>query len=105
MSLQLSASDDERILECVDRGLDVFGTSVKTVIYWRFQSIYNRERKDIVRRPELFSECLRTFFGERAFHVESSIVSVIQDKLNLENVKVSDSLTRAIAEARNESRR
>lgn len=105
MSLQLSASDDERILECVDKGLDVFGTSVKTVIYWRFQSVYNRERKDIVRKPELFSECLRTFFGERAFHVESSIVSVIHDQLNLENVKVSDSLTRAIAEARNQIRR
>ena len=105
MSVQVVAPEDERILECIDRGLDVFGSSVKTVMYWRFRTIYNQERRDIVRKPELFSECLRTFFGERAFYVESSIVGAIFDNLRPSNVTISDSLTRAIVEARNQARR
>ncbi len=107
MSLQVTtvSDGDERILECVDKGLDVFGTTVKTVIYYRFKTIYNHERSDIARKPDLFSECLRTFFGERAISVETSIVAKIQDKLHPNGVKISDSLTRAITEARNELRR
>lgn len=104
MSLQISGNQDERILECIDGGLDVFGTTVKNVIYFRFHTIYNHDRKDIIYKPELFSECLRTFFGERAFHVEAAIVSVILNKFHLANVALSDSLTRAIVEARREPR-
>jgi hypothetical protein len=106
VSLQIPAPpEDEKILECVDKGLDIFGSSVKTVIYWRFQTVYNHERADIVRKPDLFSECLRTFFGERAFNVEASIVAVISEHLHPSNVTVSDSLVRAIVEARNQLRR
>jgi hypothetical protein len=106
LSLQITVPEgDERILECVDKGLDVFGSSVKTVIYWRFKTVYNQERGDIPRKPDLFSECLRTFFGERAFSVEGSIVAVISDRLHPSNVNISDSLTRAITEARNQLRR
>jgi hypothetical protein len=105
VSLQISSNEEERILECVDRGLDVFGSSVKTVIYHSFQVSYNQDRKDIIRKPELFSQCLRSFFGERAFHVEAAIVAVISDRLHPVNVTLSDSLTRAIVEARNQSRR
>ncbi len=65
----------EDILQCVDAGIDVFGTTVKNVIYYRFETVFNLKRTDIVRKPEAFSECLRSFFGERAFHVEAAIVS------------------------------
>jgi hypothetical protein len=105
LALQVRKSDEEKILQCIDSGLDVFGTTVKHVIYWRFQTVYNQERKDIPRKPELFSECIRSFFGERAFHVEASIVAVLTDRLHLGGVKMSDSLTRAIVEARNQIRR
>ena len=87
-------------MQCIDSGLDVFGTTVKTVIYYRFETVFNLKRTDIVRKPEAFSECLRGFFGERAFHVESAIVAAIIGKFHLTEVKLSDSAVRAIAEAR-----
>jgi hypothetical protein len=93
-------ADEEKILECIDEGLNIFGSSVKNVIYWRFRTIYNSEREDIIRKPELFRECLRTFFGERAFNVEASIVASICTNLRLSTVQMSDSVTRAINEAR-----
>ena len=90
----------EDILQCVDAGIDVFGTTVKNVIYYRFETVFNLKRTDIVRKPEAFSECLRSFFGERAFHVEAAIVAAIIGKLHLTEVNLSDSSVRAIVEAR-----
>ncbi len=95
---------ESKILECIDNGLDVFGTSVKSVIYWRFKTIYNCERSEIPRKPELFSESLRAFFGDRGYHVETAIVASLVDAFHLTEVTYSDSLVRAIHEARKQLR-
>ena len=95
---------EESILESIDAGLDVFGTTVKNVIYFRLKTLNNMERKDIVRKPEVFHESLRSFFGERAFNVESAIVASILGRFHLASVSLSDSSTRAIIEARNIAR-
>ncbi|MGI0092139.1 MAG: hypothetical protein ACREBS_10550 [Nitrososphaerales archaeon] len=95
---------EETLLKCVDSGLDVFGNTVKNVIYWRFKAAFNLDRKDIVNKPEMFCECLRSFFGERAFSVEQAIVGSILGTFPLVDVNLSDSATRAIAEARKKVR-
>src|ERR1700731_230880 len=101
MSVTIYANySKEKILECIDAGIDVFGNSVKNVIYFRFKTLYNLDRKDIVRKPEVFSECLRSFFGERAFNVEAAIVASILGSFHLSDVTFSDSATRAIVGAR-----
>jgi hypothetical protein len=101
---QAVASEEDTILNCIDAGIDVFGKSVKNVIYWRMQTILNLERKDIPRKPEVFSESLRNFFGERSISIEQSIVAVLIDKFHMEDVTYSDSMTRAIIEARKQVR-
>jgi hypothetical protein len=101
---QALATEEDAILECIDAGIDVFGKSVKNVIYWRLQTIHNLDRKSIPRKPELFSEGLRSFFGERSFSVEQSIVAVLVDRFHLKDVTYSDSMTRAIIEARKQVR-
>lgn len=100
LSRAVETFDEDRILACVDSGLDVFGSSVKNVIYWRLKTLSNLDRKDIVRKPEAFTECLRTFFGERAFNVEAAIVASILGTFHLTDVNLSDSVTRAIVSAR-----
>jgi len=101
MSVTVYANySEEKILESIDKGLDVFGTSVKSVVYYRFKTISNLEREDIARKPEQFSECLRSFFGQRAFNVEAAIVESLLETFHLTDVRQSDSATRAIVEAR-----
>lgn len=95
---------EETILQCIDSGLDVFGSTVKNVIYWRFTTQYNLERKDILSKPQVFAECLRNFFGERAFKVEQAIVASILGTFHLSDVNLADSATRAITEARKKVR-
>ena len=92
--------DEEKILECIDAGIDVFGSTVKQVIYFRLKTLNSQDRKDIIKKPEIFSECLRGFFGERAFLVEHAIVASILGTFHLSGVNLSDSSTRAIIEAR-----
>jgi hypothetical protein len=99
MPNQVSGSE-ETILQSIDAGLDVFGTTVKNVVYFRLKTLNNLERKEILAKPEVFRESLRCFFGERAFNVEAAIVASIIDRFHLENVVISDSSTRAIIEAR-----
>lgn len=100
----MAGESESKLLDCIDKGLDVFGTSVKSVIYFRFKTIYNSERSEIPRKAELFSESLRFFFGERSFHVETAIVGSIVDSFHLTEVTYSDSLVRAIHEARKQLR-
>jgi hypothetical protein len=92
--------DEETILHCVDTGIDVFGGTVKQVIYYRLKTINNLDRKDVIRKPEIFVECLRSFFGDRAFLVEQAIVASIMGTFHLNDVNLSDSAVRAIVEAR-----
>lgn len=99
-----SGAREEDLLQSIDAGLDVFGKSVKSVIYWRFSKIYQSGREDIPRKPELFTESLRSFFGERAFSVEASIVGSIINNFRLPDLRQSDSLIRAIVEARKQIR-
>jgi hypothetical protein len=101
MSLMIHAEyTEEKILDCIDAGIDVFGNTVKNVIYWRLKTLSGLDRKDIVKKPEMFCECLRSFFGERAFNVEASIVASILGTFHLTDVSLSDSATRAIISAR-----
>jgi hypothetical protein len=95
-----AAYEEEKILECVDAGIDVFGSTVKQVIYYRLKTLNNLDRKEVVKKPEVFAECLRGFFGDRAFLVEQAIVASIQGTFHLADVSLSDSATRAIVEAR-----
>jgi hypothetical protein len=90
----------EKVLQCVDTGLDAFGPTVKDVIYFRLKVLYGLERSDIVKKPDVLTECMRNFFGERSFHVEQSIVGSIMGGFHLTEVNLSDSMTRAIVEAR-----
>ena len=95
---------EEKILSSIDKGIDAFGPSVKNVLYYRFSAIYNSQRGDILKKPDLFAESLRTFFGERAFHVEAAIVGSVIDTFHLSDVTYSDSLVRVIHEAVKQNR-
>lgn len=97
--LSPSGSKEDKLLESIDAGLDSFGKSVTHVIYWRFSTIYKADKRDVLKKPDMFRESLYSFFGERALLVESSVVSSIINTFHLSEVKKSDSLTRAISEA------
>ncbi len=90
------------MLECIDVGLDHFGSTAKEVIYFRLRTAHNLQKKDVPRKPDVFSNVIREMFGAGSALIEDRVVSAIIDGLHPTNVKKTDSVVRAITEARRE---
>ena len=75
---------------------------MKSVIYHRLQTAHSLQRKEVPRKPDIFSNAVREIFGIGSAVIEERIVSSIVDGLHPKNVKKSDSLVHAITEARRE---
>jgi len=61
------------ILQCVTKGLDAFGPSVKQTVYWQLLVVYNLKPSDIVNFPETFVKALENMFGAGAVAIERAI--------------------------------
>jgi hypothetical protein len=90
----------EDVLECVDVGLDAFGSTIKKVVYFRFETAYDLQRRDILRRPKAFHECLGNFFGKGAPLVEASIVAAIGRKFPFIKTDSDDTVATVLIEMR-----
>lgn len=83
VTLYLSTANDwnsfsEGVLECIDGGLDVFGASVKSVVYWGLEHEYGMKRTDVLAKPEIFCGFLKEIFGVGSKIVESWIVNKLK---------------------------
>ena len=102
MSTERNRGDPtQTILDCIDKGLDVFGASVKTVVYWGFEHDYGMEKRDVVTKPELFCNHMRDIFGQGSEIVERRIGHELRKAFGLEDVDKYD-LTLAIKMIRSE---
>jgi hypothetical protein len=88
-----------RLLECIDRGLGGFGSTVKQAIYWRLEIEYKMKRGDIAVRPEEFQKFLEGAFGIGTNCVERTIIKEMRLIPGLENLP-DDNLIKAIKIAR-----
>ena len=78
---QRMQQESEAFLSCIDRALEVFGSSVKSVVYFRFQEEHGLKREDIGSKPELFVQTIDKFFGVGSHLVKSSIEKEIRSAL------------------------
>lgn len=94
-----STSCDERILCCVDKGLESVGRNVKNVVYWHLHKLGSVKRTEIPEKPMLFVQGLRALYGESSFGVERAILQEIGTDFNLTYSRGTDLVT-AIFQAR-----
>ena len=71
------------LLQCVDKGLDPFGTNVKQSIYWKMSILHNYSRNEIIENPELLQSVIRETLNDSAVSVEESITRQIRLKFDL----------------------
>ncbi len=90
---------NQRLLECIDKGFDIFGLTVKQIVFWELKTISNLGKKEIPGRPKEFVEALHRFFGAGSGPVEKSIVREITKSFDLFITKC-DSYVAAVSEAR-----
>ena len=68
---------DLDLLECIDRGLEKFGRSVKQTIYWKISILYGTPQETIISNPSVFVQLLRNTFRDSAVGIEKVLLNEI----------------------------
>ncbi len=97
------ADFNDKILECIDQGLDKFGPKIKYFIYWHYTEMSRLTRFSIVASYGEFSNVLENLFGKGSEAIESAIVSEIKREFRLASCH-SREIAAVIHEARRVSR-
>jgi hypothetical protein len=87
------------LLQCIDKGLEPFGSHVKQSIYWKMSILHNYSRTEVIENPELFTNVMRETLSDSSPAVEESIAREIRIKFNI-SYEDSQSIVDAIGNAK-----
>lgn len=92
-------SPENRILECIDRGMGTLGESSRAAIYWHIGHTCGVTREQIPRNPRKFRECLESILGLGAGILEKLIVQEIRSafKIPAKVESLEESVKKAMA--------
>lgn len=96
--------DDYDLIECIDEGLDLFGSNLKYLVYWRMIILSNIPRGGILANPEAFVKGLESIYGTAAKQIETAIVDKIIERSGIETIQ-SATLAEAIHCVKRQARR
>jgi hypothetical protein len=71
------------LLQCVDRGLDAFGSNMKQAVYWSLMSKEAISSDRILSNPEAFVRALKEIFGNGFQLAQRSIVKEMKKTFEL----------------------
>ncbi len=71
------------MLQCIEKGLEPFGSHVKQSIYWKMSILHNYSRNEVIDNPELLVNVIRETLSDSSGAVEESITREIRLKFNL----------------------
>jgi len=86
------------LLECIDKGLEPFGSNVKQTIYWNMTILHGSQRAGLIGDPSVFAKVLEEIFGASAVGIEKSIIREIRKVFKL-SVEDRETLKSAIVSA------
>lgn len=86
-------------MQCVDRGLESFGSHAKQTIYWRITILHNSLHSCVVEHPELFSDILHQLFGDTGYVAEAAIIRELRKTFDLKGMDIQ-TLAEALVHAR-----
>ena len=82
--MSASFSSNQRIIKCIDEGLQVLGESTKHVIYHCLEKDFRLKKEEIREHPEMFEQAITSIFGEEGSKIiEELIVQKIAQNFNL----------------------
>jgi len=87
------------LLQCIDKGLEPFGSHVKQSIFWKMSILHNYSRQEVIDNPELLVSVIRETLGDSSSAVEESVVNEITRKFDLSR-REQLTMIEAISEAK-----
>ncbi len=61
------------VLQCIEKGLNTHGPSIKQSVYWKLLTEYNLKLSEVVDHPREFVQALDSMFGAGAVLIERAI--------------------------------
>lgn len=63
-SKKVASTIENKIVQCVDEGLQIFGESAKEAIYFYLKRNFQLKKTEIPEKPETFCKAITSLFGE-----------------------------------------
>lgn len=77
---------EQKILQCVDDGLQALGGSGKKAIYYYLEKNFRLKREEIIKKPKIFCRGLTLMFGEEgADIIEKWIIKKLKMSFDLKH--------------------
>ena len=77
---------NEKIIQCTDEGLQVFGESAKQVIYFYLEKDFQLKKTEIPENPETFYKAITSLFGEDGARlIEESILQKMEQSFKIKH--------------------
>jgi len=80
---------DQKIVECMDAGLQAFGENTKHIVYYCLERDFGLKKNEIPERPETFSRAITSIFGEGAGIIGELIVKKMTLSFKLKQSKLT----------------
>ncbi len=77
-------------IDCLDRAFLKFGTSVFSVVYWKFHFNTKLSKEEIAERPDLFTDTIREIFRDGTPVIERAIIDEVKFVFNLPDRNYKD---------------
>lgn len=71
------------LLQCIEKGLEPFGSHVKQSIFWKMSILHNYSRNEVSENPGLLTSVIKETLNDSSAAVEDSIAAEIRKKFNL----------------------
>lgn len=78
-----SATTDDRILGCIDRGMATLGTQLNQVIYFHLERTWGISRAQLPNAPGKLMEGLKMMFGPGSKVVEAGILREVRNSFGI----------------------
>jgi hypothetical protein len=70
--------DDYELMDCIENGLNRFGTGIKYAVMWRMVVLKESPKEGITAKPEVFHAALQSIFGTASERIEDAIIEEIR---------------------------
>jgi hypothetical protein len=84
---------DYELMECIERGLNRFGPSIKYAVMWRMVVLGDAPKEGILVKPEAFVTALESIFGRSAKLMEQAVLDEVRTRIGPEKYLEIDNLT------------
>ncbi len=87
------------LLQCIDKALDSFGSSVKSAIFLRLTMSHNSSRSEVISDPNILACVIAEAFGSGAKGIEMAIIGELRKRFAV-STRGMYSLVEAINDAK-----